>query len=538
MSDPAILVDMRERANEVELMFPRTALPQRLERRLDTTDFATPVNTIDTRREADRVRMTIALTGAYDLLSWQADGRYTLEARPLSDQERADIERERFAYTGERLSLNFQDIEVRSVLQLLADFTDLNIVVSDTVSGNITLRLRNVPWDQALELILVTKGLDQRQSGSVIYVAPAQEIAERERQQLEAQRQVRELEPLRTEFIRLDYVKAGEIAQIIRSESTRTVQSDVAGVDRNVRGFLSNRGHLEVHDATNTLLIRDTATQIAEIRTLIAALDIPVQQVLIESRIVIAAETFMRDLGTRFGVTGGRREGDTTYATSGSIPASSSIVGGGRVDPTGIGLNDRLNVSLPRTLASTGQGQIAFSILRPDVLLDLEISAAQHEGRSESLASPRLITSNGKTASITQGTQIPYRQDTDEGGRGQTEFKDATLETEVTPQITPNGNLILEIMVKKDEPDWVNAVEGQPAIATRRINTQVFLRNGETVVLGGIYETSSSSGQTKVPLLGDIPVVGAMFRNNSRSSEKRELLIFVTPKIVDQSTIN
>ncbi|MCG5496883.1 type IV pilus secretin PilQ [Ectothiorhodospira variabilis] len=514
LSDPRTPVDVRQRDGRIELSFARTALPEELERRLDVTDFATPVQTIDAIGESDRTRITVAAHGEYDAMSYQTDDEFTLEVKPLTREEREALERERFQYTGERLSLNFQDIEVRSVLQLIADFTDLNVVVSDTVGGNITLRLRNVPWDQALDIILQTRGLDMRESGNVLYVAPADEIAARERQQMEAQRQTAELAPLRAEFIQVNYARAEDVANIIRSDGI---------------SFLSERGSLKVDSRTNTLLVQDTAAKLQEIRGLITSLDVPVQQVLIETRIVVATDDFARDLGVRFGVTGRDTTGRTQTGVSGNLSGAADARTG-----TIPALTDRLNVNLPITDA--GAGSIGVSILRPDVLLDLELTALQVEGRGEIISTPRVITANGQTAIIKQGESIPYQEATASGATS-VQFVDAVLSTEVTPQITPNGNIILNIKVNRDNPG-AREVLGTPSIETREVETQVFVRNGETVVLGGIYEISTLEQLTKTPFLGDLPIIGNLFRQRSHTETKAELLVFVTPKIVEEAVMN
>ncbi|MBK1672710.1 pilus assembly protein PilQ [Ectothiorhodospira shaposhnikovii] len=527
LTDPRTPVDLREQDGRIELSFHRAHLPDPLERRLDVTDFATPVQTIDAIMESERVRISIGTTGLYDVLSYQAEDTYTLEVKPLTPEERQALERERFTYTGERLSLNFQDIEVRSVLQLIADFTDLNVVVSDTVTGNITLRLRNVPWDQALDIILKTKGLAMRQNGNVLFVAPSEEIAARERLDLESQRQAAELAPVRAEFIQVNYARAADVAGIISGDDNR---------------FLSERGSITVDSRTNTLLVQDTADKLQEIRRLVTTLDIPVQQVLIETRIVVATDDFARDLGVRFGVTGVRQHGDTIVGTGGGLAAADGIIrdavdnlnSTGSPFPVGIpSLDDRLNVNMPVTSPA---GSIGLSILRPDVLLDLELTALQVEGRGEIVSTPRVITANGQTAVIKQGERIPYEEATSSGATA-IQFIDAVLSTEVTPQITPNGNIILNIRVNKDNAG-TREVRGTPSIETREVNTQVFVRNGETVVLGGIYEISSLEQLRKTPLLGDLPIIGQLFRQRNMSETKAELLVFVTPKVVEESVLN
>jgi type IV pilus assembly protein PilQ len=521
LSRPGVTVDVREQAGRVELVFPRVLMEDQLVRRLNVTDFATPVVSIDTVRERDdRVRVVVNTTGEYDVLSYQTDRTYVLEVAPLSEAEREALRLEREEFIGERLSLNFQDIEVRSVLQLLADFTDLNIVVSDSVTGNITLRLNNVPWDQALDIILTTRGLDKRVTGNVMYVAPREEIAARERLELEALRDQEDLAPLRTEFLSVNFTQAESIRQLIYDRDAR----GTAGVDRQM-SFLSDRGSVAVDMRTNTLIVRDTQEQIEAIRRLVSRLDVPTQQVLIETRVVIADDNYRRDLGVRFGVSGGRQDGRTRLGTSGTLEGATGITSGGGIPSLG----DRLNVALPVTDALGSS--IGFSILRPNILLDLELSALQVEGRGEVISSPRVITANGQKATISQGEEIPFLSI--DQGTSNVEFRDALLLTEVTPQITPNGNVIMDIKVTKNEVNFQRTVQGNPTISKREVETQVVVGNGETVVLGGVYEITSLTQLQSVPFFGELPFLKHLFRNTVNSSNKAELLIFVTPRVLD-----
>ncbi|PYG04249.1 type IV pilus assembly protein PilQ [Thioalkalivibrio sp. ALE21] len=503
-------IDVREQAGRIEIEFDRAAIDESMERRLNVVDFATPVQTIDTVADGDRVRMEVATEGEYEVVSYQSDRQYVLEVAPMTEAERQAREEEEREFTGERLSLNFQDIEVRSVLQLLADFTDLNIVVSDDVDGNITLRLNNVPWDQALDIIMQSRGLDKRMEGNVLFVGPAEQIAARERQRMEAERDRQELEPLRTEFVQINFAQAGQIAELIRGEEDR---------------FLSERGSMTVDSRTNTLLVQDTQRRIEDIRELVRNLDVQVQQVLVETRIVIAEDSFNRDLGARFGVTGTRTRGDTSAAGTGSLTGADQARGG---SPDDAALANRLGSSLPADAANAGE--FGFSILRRGLLLDLELSALQAEGRGEIISSPRVVTTNGQPAVIEQGQDIPIIVQ-DEAGNPNTELVEAYLSTEVTPQITPNGNVIMDIRVTKDEPGDV--VFDDVTINRRAVETQVFVGDGETVVLGGVYEIDSSEQVREVPFLADIPFLGNFFRNRSSSEQKAELLIFVTPRVLD-----
>ena len=521
LSRPGVTVDVREQAGRVELIFPRVLMEDQLARRLNVTDFATPVVSIDTVRERDdRVRMVVNTTGEYDVLSYQTDRTYVLEVAPLSEAEREALRLERQEFVGERLSLNFQDIEVRSVLQLLADFTDLNIVVSDSVTGNITLRLNNVPWDQALEIILTTRGLDKRVTGNVMYVAPREEIAARERLELEALRDQEDLAPLRTEFISVNFTQAESIRMLIYDRDGRGTGG--TGADRRM-SFLSDRGSVAVDMRTNTLIVRDTAEQIEAIRRLVLRLDVPTQQVLIETRVVIADDNYRRDLGVRFGVSGGRQDGRTRLGTSGTLEGATGITSGAGIPSLG----DRLNVALPVTDGAS----VGFSILRPNILLDLELSALQTEGRGEVISSPRVITANGQKASISQGEEIPFLSI--DQGTSNVEFREALLLTEVTPQITPNGNVIMDIKVTKNEVNFQRTVQGNPTISKREVETQVVVGNGETVVLGGVYEISSLTQLQSVPFFGDLPFLKHLFRNTVNANTKAELLIFVTPRVLD-----
>ena len=415
-------------------------------------------------------------------------------------------------YSGEELSLNFQDIEIRSVLQLLADFTDLNIVVSDSVSGKLTLRLKNVPWDQALDIILRTKGLDKRRSGNVVMVAPAGEIAAQETAEREAAQQAIALEPLRTEFVQVNYAKATEVAAILKSETG---------------GVLTERGNVTIDDRTNTILVNDTAEVLGKVRALVTRLDIPVRQVLIESRIVIANDDFNRELGSRFGVT---RDTTTNDGEGGIISGTEAAVTNLR-NNADLGL-ERFNVNLP-AVAPSGSLGLAFAKLPFGTLLELELSAMQAEGRGEVISTPRVITANQREAYIEQGVEIPF-QEAASSGATSTSFRKAVLGLRVKPQITPDERIIMDLTVNKDTVGTV--VNGVPSIDTREVNTQVLVANGETVVLGGIYEQSINQQREQVPFFGDLPLVGRLFQNNLNSDEKSELLVFVTPKIVNDGT--
>lgn len=521
LSNPNIPVDMRQEAGKVVLDIHNTQLPAELERRLDVIDFATPVQTIDTRSRGDNVRVTIAPEGEYEHIAYQSDDLFTVEVRKVTKEEQEQRRREEVGYTGQRLSLNFQDIEVRSVLQLIADFTNTNIVVSDTVSGNITLRLQNVPWDQALDIVLKTKGLAMRKNEDVILVAPSEELAAREKLELESQKQIEELAPLFSEFIQVNYAKAADLATLLKGEGGGEGAS-----------ILSERGSVTIDQRTNTLLVKDTAERLEDIRRLITSLDIPVRQVMIESRIVIANDDFARDLGVKLGLTKNDvYQNETRGIIGGGLPGDLAPPGGvvGIENPAGSG-NEALMVDLP-----VGDAAGALNLLVGRVgrdLLRLELSAMQAEGRGEVLSNPRVITSNQHEATIQQGVEIPY-QEASSSGATSVSFKEAVLELNVTPQITPDDRIIMDLRVSKDSVGQVFA--GVPSINTRNVETQVLVDNGDTVVLGGIYEQTLLNEVDKVPFFGDLPGVGVLFRQTRKQDDKSELLIFVTPKIIKQS---
>lgn len=520
LSDPAIGVNIQQEGEKIIVDFINTSLPERLDRRLDVVDFATPVREVDTFRYGNGTRMVVTPTGTtpFEHLAYQSDDVFTLELRPLTKAEEQALEKERFGYTGERLSLNFQDIEVRAVLQLIADFTGLNMVASDTVGGNVTLRLKNVPWDQALDIILKSKGLGMRQSGNVIMVAPQEELAAREKLELEAQQQLAELAPLRTEFMQINYAKATDIANLIKAEANN---------------LLSERGNVSVDERTNTLLIQETAEKLAEIRKLVATLDVPVRQVLIESRIVIANEDFSRDLGVKFGYSflddpkdpGGR---DNFTTIGGKIEGDTEFAAG----TTAFHTDNRENfiVNLPVTNPGAALGLAVGKI--GEYLLQLELSALQAEGRGEVISSPRVITANQKEAVIESGTDIPFQEATSSGATS-ISFKKAVLSLRVTPHITPDDRIIMDLAVSKDAVGQIFA--GVPSIDTNNITTQVLVDNGETVVLGGVYEQENRSDVRRVPFFGELPYLSWLFKNTSVTLDKSELLIFVTPRILKEN---
>jgi type IV pilus assembly protein PilQ len=531
LNDPRTTVDVREEGGRIIVDFKDTALPQDLLRRLDVQDFATPVFTVDATRANKDARLVVTAAAAYDQVAYQSDNQFTLELKPPAPQQAASTGgfNEDREYTGERLTLNFQDLETRAVLQLIADFSGLNIVVSDTVMGSVTLRLQNVPWDQALDIVMTTKGLDMRRNGNVIIVAPAEEIAAREQAELEALQAMQTLEPLRSEFIQVNYAKAAELATLIQGEGENTL--------------LSERGNVAIDERTNTLLVNDTATSLANVRRLVTTLDIPVRQVLIESRVVIVNDDYSRELGVRFGATAANDNGGNgLIGMTGSGVGAGQLVGTptiGNTPPAGSALPvpvpplaTRYNVNLP---VASPAGSIALAILGNDYLVDLELSALQAEGDGRVVSTPRIVATNQREARILQGTEIPY-QESSSSGAATTSFKEAVLSLTVVPQITPDDRIIMDLTITKDSVGELVPSGGAggfiPSIDTRELVTQVVVNDGETVVLGGVYETELRNVVTKVPGLGNIPGLGYLFRSKSQTNNNAELLIFVTPKIL------
>jgi type IV pilus assembly protein PilQ len=532
LSDPATPASLRQEGNRVIVDFTGVTLADDVMKRYDVVDFATPVTMFDATRLGNGARLIVTATGDFEQLAYQTDNQYVVEVRQRPRATAAVADKDK-VYTGERLTLNFQDIDVRPVLQLLADTSGQNIVVSDSVKGRVTLRLQNVPWDQALDIVLRTKGLDMRRKGNVILVAPQAELAAHEKAELEAQKDIQELAPLRTEFLTVNYAKASEIARLVKSAGGGSL--------------LSERGNVTVDERTNTLLVQDTAENLTAIREMVATLDIPVRQVLIESRIVIVADDFSRDLGVRAGFTRVSDDIKDLMAVSGSAQATDTIMGSaldnladsGQPFPVEVPFGpafERYNVNMP---VANPAGRIALSILDfDDFLIDLELSAAQNEGRGEIKSTPRVITANQREAIIEQGVEIPY-QESASSGATTTQFKKAVLSLKVTPQITPDDRVILDLVVTKDSVGQLvpSATGGfVPSIDTRNIQTQVLVKDGQTVVLGGIMETERRDSTKKVPGLGDVPVVGALFRTKSKINNRDELLIFVTPKILREGS--
>jgi len=501
LSDASISPDIQEQGGKIRLDFAKTDLPESLRVRLDVKDFATPVQFVSATGSADKSSIVIEPVGLYDYLAYQTENTLTLSVKPLSQDDVERRKAERFAYTGEKLSLNFQDIDVRSVLQLIADFTDLNLVASDTVAGNITLRLQNVPWDQALDLVLKTKGLDKRQVGNVLLVAPADEIAARERQELESQKQIAELAPLRRELIQVNYAKATDMAKLFQSVTS----ADGASSDA--------RGSVTVDDRTNSIIAYQTQDRLDELRRIIAQLDIPVRQVMIEARIVEANVDYDKALGVRWG--GATRRGN--WSVYGKDGATSFDNESGQVylpgtDTVGsVSLQDGV-APVPfvdmGVLGSTSGIGIGF--LTDNVTLDLQLSAMEKTGNGEIVSQPKVVTSDKETAKILKGQEVPY-QEASSSGATSTSFKEAALSLEVTPQITPDNRIIMEVKVTKDAPDFARALNGVPPINKNEVNAKVLVNDGETIVIGGVFSNTQTKGVEKVPFLGDLPFLGRVF---------------------------
>lgn len=521
VADPNTVMDMMRRGEQVIVTLQDTKLPENLERRLDVLDFGTPVRTVDSFTNGNDVRIVVTGSDMFEHLGYQADNRITLDVKKFVKPVEEIQKKKKEEYTGERLSLTFQNIEVRAVLQLIADFTGVNMVTSDSVSGNVTLRLKNVPWDQALDIILRTKGLDMRQKGNVMLIAPAAELAAQEKLELESQKQVVELAPIISETIQVNYAKADELVKILETKGN---------------SLLSGRGNVSVDQRTNKILLQDTAQNIDAVVALVEELDVPVRQVLIESRIVLVTTNYEKELGVRFGISSETASGSTSAAVSGSGSESSQVIEG--TDPTP-DYPGRLNVNLP-VVGAAGAIGLAIGRLPFGTLIDLELSASEAEGQTEIVSSPRVITSDQHQARILTGQEIPYLQSSSSGA-ATIAFKEAVLKLEVTPSITPDDRVNMDLLVTKDSADYANQIFigavgfGAPPINKQEVETRVLVDNGETIVLGGVYEQTKSNNLTRVPFLGDLPLIGFLFRNKTESDNKSELLIFVTPKIIKQA---
>ena len=523
LTNPSVDASIFSEGGDITLQFLNTNIREALIRRFDVTDFATPVQGIEVSTTERGTKLKLRADGLYDYLAYQTGNEYILAVAALSEEEKRERLNE-FDYVGDRISLNFQSIEVRAVLQLIADFTELNLVASDSVTGSITLRLQNVPWDQALDLVLKTRGLDSRQIGNVLMVAPAQEIAERERQEIEANKQLAELAPLQSEFIRIRYAKAIDVVELFEAGS------EEGG------SLISARGSVVVDERTNSIVVTDTAAKLAEIRDLIEKVDIPIRQVMIEARIVIASSNINEQLGIRWGggylnVSGDKFTsiaGDTASATN----LNSQLIGGGQVD-----MPSAPFVDLGVAEATSG---FAVGFTSTDLFLTAELSALEASGEGEVVSQPKVITGDKQKASIKSGTEIPYQEGAASGATT-TAFKEAVLKLDVTPNITPDDRILLDLVVNQDSVgDLVPSGNGGliPTIDTTELMTQVLVGNGETVVLGGVFKNEELVKVEKVPLLGDIPYLGNLFKSTANSQQKTETLIFITPRILSEALVN
>jgi len=518
LSDTSTGIDIRQQGQNIIVDFLKTALPDNLRRRLDVVDFSTPVQNISTFQQGENVRMVIEPRGQWDHNAYQSDTQFVVEVKPVIP----DATPKKGQYVGEKLSLNFQNVEVRAVLNVLADFTDLNIITSDSVGGSITLRLKDVPWDQAMDIILQTRGLDSRRNGNVIWIAPRDELATREKLALEASQQINDLEPTRTEAFQMNYQKAGDVAKLL-SDKTQPM--------------LSKRGSAVVDARTNTLFVQDTPSRLEEVRKLLAKIDVPVRQVMIEARIVEASDTFSKNLGVRIGLIEQGPAGRSPGLGVG-VNVGAELVNTGQamgiVQGTPVINGPGLNSNLPAAgLNSFNAGALSFILFNSALtrFLNLELTALEADGKGKIISSPRVLTADQVEAIIEQGTEIPYQQATSSGATS-VSFRKANLALKVKPQITPDGNIIMTLDVNKDAPGATTPAGVQ--ISTKHVKTEVLVENGGTVVIGGIFEQTDRTDITKVPFFGDVPGLGWLFRNNSTTSQKTELLVFVTPRIVNE----
>jgi type IV pilus assembly protein PilQ len=537
ISNPRVSVDIEESASGIVINFADTVIPANLQRRLDVLDFATPVKTIESISEGNNTTIAIDIVGEYDYLAYQADNQYVITVNPLTPAQSA-ARQDRFQFVGEKLSLNFQDIQVRAVLEIIADVTGLNLVASDTVQGNITLRLDNVPWDQALELVLKSKSLDKRLVGNVLLVAPAAEIAERERQEIETRNQLEELAPLRTEFIRIRYANASDIFELFGvSGGSDSTNEDSEG-SQSTANILSARGSAIVDERTNSIILTETESKITEFLSLIEKLDVPIRQVLIESRIVIANSDFSKEIGIRWGGIAASTNGAGLTQAGGSLDSfegtgPNGFFNGGAT--TDIIQNNIVDLAAP----NAGAGTLALSFLSSKILLNLELSAFESNGTAEVISQPKVITGDKQKASIESGQSIPYQTSSD--GDTSIQFEEAVLRLDVTPQITPDNRIIMDLIITQDSVSGQTVISNTssvPIIDTTELTTQVLVADGQTIVLGGIYQQNVTSRVDKVPFFGDIPYLGRLFRRNVSSDEKQELLIFITPRILSDTLIS
>jgi len=523
LSDTSTGIDIKQQGQNIIVDFLKASLPENLRRRLDVVDFATPVQTVAAYQQGENVRLVIEPKGQWEHTAYQSETQFVIEVKPVTAAKAAQKAR----YTGEKLSLNFQNVEVRAVLNVIADFTDLNIITSDTVAGNITLRLKDVPWDQALEIILQTRGLDSRRNGNVIWIAPRDELATREKLALEAKQQITDLEQTRTESFQINYQKASEVQKLLSDPQQRV---------------LSKRGSAVVDSRTNTLFVQDVPSRLDDVRRLLAKIDIPVRQVMIEARIVEANDTFSKNLGARLGYhdmsgQGHRVLGDAVdnrlrYTMGGSITDPGFHTGQASTVPTFP--NESLFSNMPANgLNGFNAGQFSFVLFNRGLsqFINLEISALEADGKGKIVSSPRVLTADQVEAVIEQGTEIPYQQASSSGATA-VSFRKANLSLKVKPQITPDGNIIMTLDVNKDQPGATTPAGVQ--INTKHVKTEVLVENGGTVVIGGIFEQTERTDTTQVPFFGDLPLIGFLFKNKSTSTNKTELLVFITPRIVSE----
>ncbi len=542
LTDPHVSANLATTGAGVKLSFTNVLAPAELRRRLDVVDFATPVTLVNTNQEGSNAVLNVAAKGEFDYMAYQTDNEYVLSVKPLTQQEIQEKKKD-FQFNGEKISLNFQDMEVRAILQILADFSNFNLVASDTVQGRITLRLENVPWDQALALVLKTKGLDKRIDGNVMMVAPAAEIAERERQELSTKKQLEELAPLRTEYLRVRYANAKDMFELFRGRSGggsggANSGGGGSGGNQSTGSVLSARGQAIVDERTNSIIVTDTADRIEQFKRLVDQIDIPIRQVMIEARLVIANSNFRRELGVKWGgITYGVNK-NALIEASGSLDGLKSDPGGPYEVLTGKPgkATDMENDHVVNLGVSNPAGSLAIDVLTENGFLDMELSALENAGYAEIVSQPRVVTSDKQKAVIKSGKQIPF-QEASASGATSTSFKDAILKLEVTPQITPDNNVIMDLIIAKDSVGEVTST-GSLSIDINQIETKVLVSNGATVVLGGVFGVDANKTDVKVPVLGDIPYLGRLFKRTVRAESKTELLIFITPRIIADKLTN
>lgn len=529
LADASSGINIKNKGKTIVIDFVDTDVPAELQRRLNVINFNTPVLYVDTIKKGKNGQIIIEPKGEWEQSAYQADKKFIVDVRPIINDPNKLVQGSKPGFIGEKLSLNFQNIEVRSVLQVIADFTGLNIVASDSVTGNITLRLKDVPWDQALDVIMKNKGLDMRKSGNVISIAPAEELAAKEKAALEATQAIQDLEPLRTEVFTLRYQKAEDFSRLLNGQSGGAGAVAVGGAGGG--RILSKRGTVNADPRTNTLFIQDTPKKLEEVQLILNKVDIPVKQVMIESRLVIADDKFSKSLGARFGIQSATSPGNNNLSIGGTLTGSATGATGSTTPATTAGNTGGLNSNLP---VNNAFGSVALSLFRlpAGLLLNLELSALETDQRGKIVSSPRVTTANQQKARIAQGIQIPYRE-ASASGAASVSFKNAELSLEVTPQITPDDKIIMDLAVNKDSRGA--DTDAGPAINTQRVATQVLVSNGETAVLGGIYEQTERNDVDKVPFFGDLPIVGNAFKRRIKQDDRTELLIFITPRIMDES---